>query len=116
MKTPYAHTPVRQGANTYLRRERDRRRRRELVLVVVALLPLALGLLLHTWVQLEILGAGYRINVLERDLERLRRQERELDLEAAARARPARVEEQAGRRLEMVRQTQAQTVYVEEIR
>lgn len=116
MKTPYARTPPRHGANTYLRRERDRRRHRELVLVVVALLPLGLGLLLYTWLQLQTLGTGYRINELERELQHLERQERELSLQAAEEERPERVEKEAGDRLGLVSQTEAQTLFYEEVR
>ncbi len=115
MKTPYVHTPARNGDNAFLRRERDRRKRRELLLVVVALLPLGLGLLLYTWVQLETLRAGYRITQLERRLHGLGRQEQQLELQAADRARPGEIEARAVAKLGMEHQSQAQTIYLEEL-
>lgn len=115
MKTPYVHTPARNSDNAFLRRERDRRKRRELLLVVVALLPLGFGLMLYTWVQVKTLRAGYNITDLERRLHALGRQEQQLELQAADRARPAVIEEQAARKLGMEHQTQAQTLYLEEL-
>lgn len=115
MKTPYAHTPPRTGANAYLRRERDRRRRRELMLVVLAVLPLGVGLLLYTWVELETLAAGYRITRLEDELHRLRREAQDLSLAVADRSRPEVIEARATERLGMAPQTHAQTLYSEEL-
>lgn len=115
MRTPYVHTPQRNGDNAFLRRERDRRKRRELLLVVVALLPLGLGLLLYTWVQLETLRLGFHLSDLEAELHDLERQERQLELQTAAAARLATVESRATKELGMARQTQAQTLYLEEI-
>lgn len=115
MRTPYVHTPLRNGDNAFLLRERDRRKRRELWLVVVALLPLGLGLLLYTWVQLETLRLGFRLSDLEAELHDLERQERQLELQTAAAARLATVESRAGEELGMVRQSQDQTLYLEEI-
>lgn len=115
MKTPYAHTPPRAGANAYLRRERDRRRRRELVLVVLALLPLALGLLLYTWMQLETLAAGYRIAKAEEELHRLRREAQALEIRVADLSRPEAVEARAVEVLGMAEQGHPQTVYFEEL-
>ena len=115
MKTPYVHTPQRNGENAFLRRERDRQKRRELVLVVVALLPLGIGLLLYTWMQLETLRVGYRITDLERELHALTREEQQLELKAAAEARPAVIESRAGEALGLLPQTQEQTLYLEEL-
>lgn len=115
MRTPYVHTPARNGDNAFLRRERDRRKRRELLLVVVALLPLGLGLLLYTWVQLETLRLGFRLSDLEAELHNLERQEQRLELTAAAAARLSTVEVRASEELGMARQSQEQTVYLEEI-
>ena len=93
MASPYAfHRPV---ANSYRVRERDRRRLRELLLVVAALAPLGVGLLCYTWVHLEVLDAGYRIQALERQLDDLTREERKLRLEAAWLESPRQVEERA---------------------
>lgn len=115
MKTPYVHTPPRNGENAFLRRERDRQKRRELMLVVVALLPLGLGLLLYTWMQLEALRVGYRITELERELHALARDEQQLELESAAEARPALLAARATETLGLVRQAQEQTIYLEEL-
>ena len=113
MKTPYAQTLRRAPANSYLRRERDGRRRRELFLVILALVPLAAGLLGYTWVELQTLSSGYRINKLEGELHQLQRQQRHLRLEAGRQAHPARIEQWATDRLGLHPQTVAQTAHSE---
>lgn len=115
MKTPYAQTLRREPANSYLRRERDGRRRRELLLVILALVPLAAGLLGYTWVELQTLSAGYRINKLETELHQLQRQERHLRLEAGRQAHPARIERLASEQLGLQAQTAAQTVHYRQL-
>ncbi len=115
MKTPYAQTLRRAPTNTYLRRERDGRRRRELLLVILALVPLAAGLLGYTWVELQTLSTGYRINKLETTLHQLQRQERHLRLEAGKQAHPARIERLASERLGLQPQTVGQTVHYQQI-
>jgi hypothetical protein len=93
VQSPYAfHRPV---ENSYLVRERDRRRWRELALPLTVLVPLGLGLLAYTWVHLEVLDAGYRIQALERQLDDSTREERKLRLEAAWLESPRQVEERA---------------------
>lgn len=113
MKTPYAQTLRRAPANSYLRRERDGQRRRELLLVILALLPLAAGLLGYTWVELQTLSSGYRINKLEGELHRLQRQERHLRLEAGRRGHPGRIEAWATDKLGLGPQSVEQTVHAE---
>ena len=116
MKTPYVHTPPRNGDNTYLRRERDRRRRRELVLLTLAVLPLGLGLLVFTWVRLETLAVGYRISELEHRLHQMERRRQELELKVDDLSRPDLVEKLAVEELSMVSQSHRQTLYYEALR
>ena len=115
MKTPYAQTLRRAPANTYLLRERDGRRRRELLLVILALVPLAAGLLGYTWVELQALSTGYRINQLETELHQVQRQERHLRLAAGRQAHPARIERLAGEKLGLQPQTVAQTLHYDRL-
>ncbi len=69
MRNAYAFTrPV---ANAYLVRERDRKRLRELALVLVAVGTLGIGLLSYTWIHLEVLSTGYKIDKLEKQLHKL---------------------------------------------
>jgi cell division protein FtsL len=110
LKTSYAvHRPV---VNAYLVRERDRRRWHELLLLVALVLPLGLGLLGYTWIHLEVLRIGGRIEVKERELERLLQSERRLELEAARVRSPARIEERARRELGMAPPEVDQLVFV----
>jgi cell division protein FtsL len=115
VKTPYTVTPPRDGANTYLRRERDRKRRRELVVVVLAVLPLLVGLLAYIWIQLQTLAAGYRISELERQWKALSRERQQLELVAAERARPAAIERFAVDELGMAAASPEKTLYFEEL-
>ncbi|HRC85418.1 MAG TPA: hypothetical protein PK413_07405 [Thermoanaerobaculia bacterium] len=115
MRTPYALTPPRAGANAFLRRERDRKRRLELLLVVLAVLPLLVGLLAYTSIQVQTLAAGYRISELERQAKELARRRQQLELEAAERSRPAALEKFASEQLAMVPQDPARTLYSEEL-
>lgn len=99
MRSKYAlQRPV---ANTYLVRERDRRRVRELVAVLVALLPAGVALLAYTWVHLEVVRTGYRIDALERRLHSASQVERQLRLEASYLASPERVARRAADELGM---------------
>lgn len=116
MPVPSIYAPRRQVVNSYLVRERDRRRLRELAWVVVALAPLALALLGYTWLRLEQVRVGYRIEQLERGLHRIEQSERQLRLEAAYLASPARVGERAAAELGMGPPTLAQLVFAEEAR
>jgi len=99
VKTAYAiRRPV---ENSYLVRERDRRTLRELLVVVLVVLALGTGLLAYTWMHVEILRAGYRIDKLENRLGELLERERRLELEAAHREHPRHVERRAREELGM---------------
>lgn len=101
-------------ANSYLVRERDRRRLRELAVVLLAVLPLAAALLAYTWIRLEVLRTGYRIDEMERELEGRLKVERRLRLDAAELSRPQLIEERARRELGMSPPRLEQMVFVEE--
>ncbi|HEX4956130.1 MAG TPA: hypothetical protein VF017_22305 [Thermoanaerobaculia bacterium] len=115
MRTPYALTPPRDGANSYLRRERDRKRWRELLVVVITLLPFGAGLLIYTWIQVQTLAAGYRITDLERRARELARERQHLELTLAERSRAAAVEAVASGDLGMSAQSADQTLYLEDL-
>lgn len=114
--TRNAYAARRPVVNAYLVRERDRRRLREFAWVVVGIVPLGLALLGYTWLQLEQLRTGYRVERLARELDRLEQNERQLRLEAAYLASPGRVAERAGRELEMAPPRLEQLLYLEELR
>ena len=99
MKTPYLLP--RPPRNRYLVRQRDRRRMRELVRVGLAILVVGVALLGYTWLHLELLGSGYRVEGLEQRLHELERRERHLRLEEAYLSSPQRVESRAVRELGM---------------
>jgi cell division protein FtsL len=114
LRNAYAiRRPVR---NAYLVRERDRRLVRELVAVVAVVVVLGGGLLAYTWLHLEALRTGYRINTLEKQLQELSKVERQLRLEAAYLAGPQRIEERATRELGMQQPALDQVIFWEEIR
>lgn len=113
MRSPHAvHRPV---ENAYLERERDRRLLRELFIALAAVVALGGGLLAYTWMHIEILRTGYRIDNLEKEAHRLLERERHLRLEAAYRAHPERVEERARRELGMQAPTLEQTLFYQEL-
>jgi len=113
LRSSYAFTrPV---VNTYLVRERDRRRWRELGTVLLAVVLLGGGLLVYTWIHLEVMRAGYRIDSLERELTALTREERQLRLEATYLASPSRIEERAVNELGMQPPALEQVVFWEEL-
>lgn len=113
MKTSYAiPRPV---VNTYLVRERDRRRWRDLGVLTLMVLPLGLGLLAYTWIHLEVLRAGARIEQQEQRLQDLNQSELRFELEAARLTSPARVAEEAQRRLGMRKAELEQLVFVEPV-
>ena len=111
-----AYTVRRPVVNAYLVRERDRRRLRELGLVIAAVFPLALGLLVYTWLQLEALRVGYRIESLERRNHQLQQVERQLRLEAAYLSNPQRLAERAGKELGLEAPRLEQVIFLEETR
>ena len=113
MKSAYAfRRPV---VNTYLVRERDRRRQRELAVVLLAVLCLGGGLLAYTWIHLEVLRTGYKIDALERRLTELSQQERQLRLEASYLASPTQIERRALKDLGMQPPALEQVVFWEEL-
>ncbi|HXT50362.1 MAG TPA: cell division protein FtsL [Thermoanaerobaculia bacterium] len=99
LKTPYLLP--RPPRNRYLVRQRDRRRMRELGRVAVAVLVVGVALLGYTWLHLELLGSGYRVDTLETKLHELERRERHLRLEEAYLSSPQRVEARASKELGM---------------
>lgn len=113
MRNPY--TIHRQIENTYLVRERDRRLARELLAVVAVVLLLGGGLLAYTWVHIEILDTGYRIDHCEKELHRLREEERRRRLEASYLAHPERIDQRARLDLGMRQPTLEQTLFYEEL-
>ena len=113
VRRPYAiHRPV---ENAYLVRERDRRLIRELMSVVILVLTLGGGLLAYTWVHIEIVRAGYRIDQREKELHGLLEEERRRRLEVARLTHPALIEERARRDLGMREPTLGQTVFYREL-
>lgn len=113
MASPYAvHRPV---DNTYLVRQRDRRRLRELLVVAAAVLVLGGGLFAYTWVHVELLRTGYRIDDLETRLRELLEVERKWRLEAAYAAHPERVEQRARRDLGMTEPSLGQMLFYDEV-
>ena len=113
MQSPYAvHRPV---ENVFLVRQRDRRRLRELAGVAAAVLVLGGGLFAYTWVHVEMLRTGYRVDELEKRLGRLLEVERKWRLEAAFAAHPALLEERAREELEMVEPSLEQMLFYEEL-
>jgi hypothetical protein len=114
LKSAYAvRRPV---ENAYLVRERDRRRLRELVLVLATVGPLLLALLAYTWIHLEVLRTGYRIDAEERRLRQLVQSERQLRLEASYLGSPERTAERAASDLGMQAPVLGQMLFAAEIR
>jgi len=99
VKTPYVLP--RPPRNRYLVRERDRRRMRELLRLGGAIVVVGASLLAYTWLHLQLLGSGYRVEALEQQLHELERQERHLRLEASYLSSPQRVESRASKELAM---------------
>ena len=113
MKRPYAiHRRV---ENTYLVRERDRRLLRELLGVAAVVLVLGGGLLAYTWVHIEIMRTGYRIDDREKELHQLLELERRLLLEAAHLEHPEQIEKRARLDLGMREPALSQTVFYQEL-
>lgn len=114
MKSRYAvHRPV---VNTYLVRERDRRRIRELIAVIAVVAPVALALLAYTWIHLEVVRTGYRIDTAEKRLHRAEQIERQLRLEAAYLANPERLERRAHEELGMRPPETSDIIFAAEMR
>ncbi len=111
-----AYTVRRPVVNAYLVRERDRRRLRELAYVLLAVFPLGLGLLIYTWLQLETLRVGYRIEALERRVHQLQQVERQLRLESAYLASPQQLADRAAGELGLAAPRLDQVLFLEELR
>lgn len=113
MRSAYAvRRPV---VNAFLVRERDRRRLRDLAWVLMAVAPLLTAMAGYTWLRLEQVRVGYRVEKLERQLRRLEQDERQLRLEAAYLASPGRVGERAAAELGMVPPTLDRLLFAEEL-
>ena len=113
MRRPYAiHRRV---ENDYLVRERDRRKIRELLGVAAVVLVLGGGLLAYTWVHVEIVRTGYRVDKRQKELHDLQEQERRRRLEATRLKSPERIEARAARELGMQPPTLNQTVFYQEL-
>ncbi|HVT61320.1 MAG TPA: cell division protein FtsL [Thermoanaerobaculia bacterium] len=110
-----AYSSRRPVVNTYLVRERDRRLVRELAAVLLAVVVLGGGLLAYTWLHLEALRTGYRIDTLERQLRDLSQIERQLRLEASYLASPQQIEQRAVRELGMRPPALEQVIFWEEL-
>jgi hypothetical protein len=110
-----AYSVRRSVENAYLVRERDRRRVRELALVLLTVGPLLLALLAYTWVHLEVLRTGYRIDAEERRLRQLVQAERQLRLEASYLGSPERTAERATKELGMQAPVLGQMLFAGEI-
>lgn len=113
---PGAYAVRRPVVNAYLVRQRDRRVRRELAWVVVVALPLAAAMLGYTWLQLESLRVGYRIEALEQRAHKLVQIERQLRLEAAHLAHPERLARRATEELGLRPPAVEQVIFLEETR
>ena len=100
MRRAYAyHRPV---ENAYLVRQRDQRLLRELLGVFAVVLLLGGGLFAYTWIHVETLRTGYRVDQLEKELHTLLEKERYLRLEVARRTHPEQLETRARQELGMV--------------
>jgi cell division protein FtsL len=86
---------------------------RELQRVAVAILVVGLALLGYTWLHLELLGSGYRVQVLEQRLQELQRRQRHLRLDEAYLSSPQRVEARASKELGMRPPELGQLVFAE---
>ncbi|MEM7048549.1 MAG: hypothetical protein AAF604_02770 [Acidobacteriota bacterium] len=97
-------------------RERDRRRLRELAVVLALVVPLGLGLLAFTWLHLQVLETGYRVDRLEKALHEKSRRQKQLELEATYLSSPHRVEARASEELGMVPSSVDQVLFWGELR
>ena len=113
---PSAYAVRRPVVNAYLVRQRDRKRLRELAAVIAAVVPVGVALIAYTWLQLETLRVGYRIEKLERRTHELAQIERQLRLEAAHLAHPERLARRAHDELGLQPPSVEQVIFLEEIR
>jgi hypothetical protein len=101
--------------NAYLVRQRDRRLLREFAGLLAAVLLLGGGLLSYTWMHIEILRTGYRVNSSEKALHRLLEKERRLRLDVSHLSHPEEIRRRAGQELGMASPTLEQTLFLAEI-
>ena len=111
--SPRAYASRRPVENAYLVRQRDRRRLRELAAVLAAVLVVGAGLFSYTWLHIEILRTGYRVDRMEKELHGLLEKERRLRLEASYRSHPKRIEQRAADELAMQPLSLEQTLFYE---
>ncbi len=113
MRSPHVYRrPV---ENAYLERVRDRRLRRELVAMLGVVVVLGGGLLAYTWMHIETMRIGYRVDRWSTELGDLEERERRLRLEIAHRTHPARIEERARRELGMQPPALEETLFYAEL-
>ena len=110
-----AYTVGRPVVNAYLVRDRDHQRLFELGLVLLVILILALGLIGYVWVQHALLQSGYRVTELERTLDRLERQRRQLQVEAEFLSGPAQIVERASEELGLQNRSPEQMIFPDEL-
>ena len=87
-----------------------------LLIGLAGVLPLALAFIAYTWIHLEVLRTGYRIDELDRRLHALQEEERRLRLESSYLASPERIEERAKAELGMQPPAVEQLIFATEIR
>ena len=106
----------RRVANEQLVRQVDRERNRQLLMVAVTGLLLAAAVLAYGWQHFEMIRNGYRMEEQRREREYLIQIRRQLTLEKASLASPARIETIATRQLGMVVPSVDQFVVIEPYR
>jgi len=101
--------------NAYLVRERDRRLLRELAMLMGVVVLVAMGLAGNVWARSELVGTGYRIDRMERQLHGLTEQARQLQLEVSFLSGPQTVERRAAEELEMTAWSLGQLIFAEDL-
>lgn len=113
MQSLYAQSrPI---VNAYLVRERDRRLLLELGALMGIVVLVAVGLAGNVWARSELVGTGYRIDRLERELHGLTEQERQLQLEVSFLSGPHTVETRATEELGMRAWSLDQLIFAEDV-
>ena len=113
MRSLYAQSrPI---INAYLVRELDRRLLRELGLLMGIAVLVAGGLAGNVWARSEVVGAGYRIDRMERELHEVIERERRLQLEVAFLSGPQAVERRATEELGMRPWLLDQLIFAEDL-
>ncbi len=101
--------------NAFLVRQRDRKMLRELLGFVLLTVILGGALLAYTWIHIEILRTGYRVDDLEKKLHQVEEQERFFRLELARHSHPQRIEERARKELGLREPSLDQTLFFAEL-